>query len=58
MHPCVSLKDLGVEEVHNWIDKPSEERNFTDRSRGAVKFSMHILKSTGREGMARETVWQ
>ena len=25
---------LGVEEAQNWLDKPSEERNLTKRSRG------------------------
>ena len=35
-------------------DKPSEERNLTDRSRGAGKSFKHTLKSSGREGMA----WQ
>ena len=44
-----------MEEAHNWIDKPSEERNLTDRSRGAGKSSMHALKRTGREGKARGT---
>ena len=33
-------------------DKPSEERNLIDRSRGAGKSSMHTLKRTGREGMS------
>ena len=52
VHPGFGLKDLGVEEVHNWLDKPSEERNLKDRSRGAGYLSMHTLKSTEREGMA------
>ena len=33
-------------------DKPSEERNLTDRSRGVGKSFMHTRKSTRREGMA------
>ena len=27
-------QELGVEEAQNWLDKPSEERNLTERSRG------------------------
>ena len=52
VHPCFGLKDLGVEETQNWLDKPSEERNLTNRSRGASYSSMHTMKSIGREGMA------
>ena len=56
---CASLfwfELLGVEEAQNWLDKPSEERNLTDISRGVGKSSMQTLKSTGREGMTRRTV--
>ena len=41
-----------MEEDKNWVDKPSEERNLTNRSRGARKSSMHTLKSTRREGIS------
>ena len=34
------------------VDKPSEERNLTDRSRGASKSFLHTLTRTRREGMA------
>ena len=56
VHPLFGLKYLGLEEAQNWIDKPSEERNLTYKSRGARKYSMHTLKSIGREGMAIGTV--
>ena len=35
------------------IDKPNEERNLIDRSRGVGKSFLYTLKSIGREGMAR-----
>ena len=43
---------LGVEEAQNWLDKPSEERNLTERSRGAGYSFMHTLKIIGRDCVA------
>ena len=28
------MQDLGVEEAHNWLDKPSEERNLAKYQKG------------------------
>ena len=56
VNPCVGLNWLGVVEAQNRLDKPSEDRNLTNRSRGHGYLSMHTLKSTGRGGMAQGTV--
>ena len=48
------LTVIGMQEAHKWIDKPSEERNLTNRSRGVGKYSMHPLKSTGRKVWPKE----
>ena len=53
-----SMRDLGVEETLNEIDKPSEERSLTQKIRVVGEYSMHTLKSTGREGIAQGTVEQ
>ena len=45
-----------MEEAQNCLDKPSEERNLTDRSRGAGYLSMHTLKSTGRDCVAMKGI--
>ena len=45
-----------MEEDQNWLDKPSEEKNFTKDQEGVGYCSMNTLKSTGREGMTRGTV--
>ena len=53
---CTSLfwsKRLRIGRGPELADKPSEERNLTNRLRGDRKYSMHTLKSTEREGMAR-----
>ena len=42
-----------MEEAQNWLNKSSEERNFTERSRGVGYSSLHTLKSNTREGMAK-----
>ena len=39
MYPSFGLNcmsNLGVEEAQNWLDKPSGERNLTERSKGLV----------------------
>ena len=53
VHPCLGLEcvqDLGVGEMYNVLDKPSVEPH--NKIRVASKPAMHILKSTGREGVA------
>ena len=44
------VQDLGMGEMQNGIDKPSVEPH--DKIRVASKPAMHILKSTGREGVS------
>ena len=36
-----SMQDLRVEEAHNWLDKPSEERNLTKDKSGRLIFYAH-----------------
>ena len=53
VHPGSGLsyvQDLGMGEMYNGLDKPSVEPH--DKIRVAGKPTMHILKSTGREGVA------
>ena len=59
MHPDSSLsyvQDSRMGETWNVLDKPSMEHH--DKIRVAGKPAMHILKSTGREGVDRGTVEQ
>ena len=59
MHPGLGIncmQYLGVEEMRNGLDKPSVKPH--NKIRVAGKSALHILKSTGREGVARGTVEQ
>ena len=47
-----------MEETTNGIDEPSVERDLTKKIRVAGELSMHTLKRTGREGIARGTMYQ
>ena len=48
------MQDLGVEETLNVLDKPSVEPHNKIRVDG--ESTLHILKRTGREGVARGTM--
>ena len=59
VHPGSGLsyvQHLGMGETYKGLDKPSVEPH--DKIRVAGKPARHILKSTGREGVARGTVEQ
>ena len=45
-----SIQDLRVGEMQNVLDKPSGEPH--NKTRVVGKFAIHILKRTGREGVA------
>ena len=59
VHPGLGLnyvQDSGMGETYNVLDKPSVEPH--NKIRVAGKPAMHILKRTGREGVARGTMEQ
>ena len=57
--PWLGLKGmqyLGVVETSNGLEKPSAETNLTKKIRVVGESTMHILKSTRREGISRGTM--
>ena len=52
VHPCFGLKDIGVDEAHNWLINLVKRGTSQAYQEGVGKSFMHTLKSTGREGMA------
>ena len=52
VHSCFGLKELGVEEDQNWLDKPIEERNLSKDQRGWLLFYAHLREHwNGRYGL-------